>query len=60
MRRRRWAPARVLLSLLIVVLGVVGPFFWASTADSWVEGIDDAESDNVLQAVVSVAGVGGE
>jgi hypothetical protein len=54
---RRWAPASALLALLIILLGVVSPFVWASTADFWVAGIHDAESDNVVQAVVSVEGV---
>lgn len=56
---RRGILVRALLSLALVVFGVVSPFVWASTAETWLEGIHDAESDDLVQATVSVEGVVG-
>ncbi len=42
------------VAVLIVGILVLVPFVTASTADAWIDGIQDSESDNVLSGVASL------
>ncbi len=47
----------VIPSILLFTLLVLNPFLYASSVETWTEGISDAESDGVDQAVDALAAV---